>query len=1076
MTVNLGSVKINAGTWLNAEVDTKDNNWFANPGDFQVFEDAAVGDDGKTYWAKLTLDNFAPGGSTVKFKFKGLADGNAFEVSGGDTDDFTDFSIEFFEPTAAMVAARDAAIDQSRNGGTYTDPDTGSSGTTAPRADGDADSFFNKPQLPEYRAFTDGIVDDVAALPNSAFVEFSAILTATDLDGSPSSGQGIQIDPSDLVTDGGFPGVTKDVNSEVVIDAATGYARGTASLEDDGGFGDSDGDGFVSEQDNEKGWAEFYLQPTTKVSFGAGSGQSSGYGFNGTRIENPDPKPPVIDDTDTDNDGIPDVEDIDDDNDGILDTEECEMISAIERGTISRDTRDSEFTEVLTQPLNGADIADGTLDYAFSLAVANAPDPAFGSIIRTIEYDGVEYLRIEFTDDEQPPTVTALNGATVSTTSLPLGAVTDVTLSIPTTAADGDMVTTTVATPATSSATIDLTQYLQYDGQFGSGFVTAADQSANDADGDGISNCKDLDSDNDGISDLVESGADAAALDPDGNGTIDGAQFTDSNDDGLADAIDLAQNGVLDGTGTDPLNSDDNVKDPADYLDLDSDDDGISDFIEAQPTDQFETFDNTDSDGDGVLDAYDGVSGFGGAFDTPTDTEGDGTADYIDEDSDNDAADNGDDAAESGLTLTGTSTNGIDDGAGVTFDDQDGAISGNGLSGLEGGLQNTDSEAGEVDFRSVDAGNQAPVDGDETNAFPAGETDPVTTLVINDETTDLEDDNDGSPKTNVTLVPGSATTDYPNAGGIAIVGDTIVYTPTGDEVPGTEIVITYEVVDSEGLTDTSTVTITVGASLNEEPAANPDAVAFDESDDPYVIDVATEVLANDDDGDEPSVLVTSGPDAPSLADPTVPGTVSVDGDGNIVFTPDDPNFTGDVVIDYTISDPNDDDTSSSQITLTITPVNDLPEDGDETDTVQGGTDEAATANLLANATDVEDPNSSLTVVNAQLVGADAGKYEFTIDANGVATVTPIAGETWTQGDDVQLTYDVQDSEGGVTVEESVFSFEITKADEPPIADPDEAETPFDTVVTVDILGNDTDPDGDDDNLVASDPVVETPGA
>ncbi len=213
-----------------------------------------------------------------------------------------------------------------------------------------------------------------------------------------------------------------------------------------------------------------------------------------------------------------------------------------------------------------------------------------------------------------------------------------------------------------------------------------------DTDGDGIINSLDLDSDNDGISDLVESGADAALLDADGNGTIDGKIASDGDQDGLADIVEKI-NGA--DTGTAPVDSD---KDGfADYKDLDSDNDGISDYVEGQTTKDFKAYDKTDSDGDGIIDSADAGSGFGGAFNTPTDTDGDERADYLDRNSDNDPRS---DSEESGLTLTGTSTNGIDDGAGVTFDNQDGAVTGDGLAGLSQVFTNDDANPNELDFRA----------------------------------------------------------------------------------------------------------------------------------------------------------------------------------------------------------------------------------------------------------------------------------------------------------------------------------------------------------------------------------------
>ena len=152
-----------------------------------------------------------------------------------------------------------------------------------------------------------------------------------------------------------------------------------------------------------------------------------------------------------------------------------------------------------------------------------------------------------------------------------------------------------------------------------------------DTDGDGISNHCDFDSDNDGISDLQESGnALAIAADVNMDGTVDGAEaaaagFTDNDGDGAWDQL-----------GAAPVDTDgDGI---ADYLDLDSDNDGIADAIEAQPTAGYQAPSiGSDADGDGVVDTFDDPSVVhGAAFTTPEDTDGDGVFDFLDTDSDND--------------------------------------------------------------------------------------------------------------------------------------------------------------------------------------------------------------------------------------------------------------------------------------------------------------------------------------------------------------------------------------------------------------------------------------------------------
>ncbi|AMM51273.1 hypothetical protein TH61_08945 [Rufibacter sp. DG15C] len=72
----------------------------------------------------------------------------------------------------------------------------------------------------------------------------------------------------------------------------------------------------------------------------------------------------------------------------------------------------------------------------------------------------------------------------------------------------------------------------------------------------------------------------------------------------------------------------------SDQTDVDSDNDGILDNIEAQTTLGFANGLGTDSDFDGLSDGFDKTTG--GTMITPTDTDKDGTPDYLDLDSDND--------------------------------------------------------------------------------------------------------------------------------------------------------------------------------------------------------------------------------------------------------------------------------------------------------------------------------------------------------------------------------------------------------------------------------------------------------
>ena len=134
---------------------------------------------------------------------------------------------------------------------------------------------------------------------------------------------------------------------------------------------------------------------------------------------------------------------------------------------------------------------------------------------------------------------------------------------------------------------------------------------AYDADGDGVPNHLDLDSDNDGIPDIIEAGG----KDTDNDGRVD--SFTDANKDGLDDTL-----------ASTPLAVPDTDNDKtADLLDLDSDGDKALDLIEAG---------GADTDKDGKVDAFVDTNGDGRhdalaqkALPLP-DSDGDGKANYVD--------------------------------------------------------------------------------------------------------------------------------------------------------------------------------------------------------------------------------------------------------------------------------------------------------------------------------------------------------------------------------------------------------------------------------------------------------------
>ncbi|MET6991855.1 gliding motility-associated C-terminal domain-containing protein, partial [Sediminicola arcticus] len=275
-----------------------------------------------------------------------------------------------------------------------------------------------------------------------------------------------------------------------------------------------------------------------------------------------------------------------------------------------------------------------------------------------------------------------------------------------------------------------------------------------DTDEDHHPDFRDIDSDSDGILDNVEAQIAADFQEPCG---------VDSDENGLDDHYESAPGK---GEGITPINSD--TDSFPNFRDIDSDNDGIPDNVEAQSTSGYVAPSGLDDDNDGLDNAYEGTGNEGL---TPVDSDGDNTTDHLDLDSDNDLVpDNneGNDFNFDGIpdqTFTGTDTDGdgLDDGY-EGSDVNDGFDVNDEIDDPTNDLPDTDGDAttdGDVNYRDLDddgdtidtPDEDANDDGNPTNDDTDNDGTPDYLDPTDDNTdtdgdgvpdvTDLDDDNDG---------------------------------------------------------------------------------------------------------------------------------------------------------------------------------------------------------------------------------------------------------------------------------------------------------------------------------------------
>jgi len=280
--------------------------------------------------------------------------------------------------------------------------------------------------------------------------------------------------------------------------------------------------------------------------------------------------------TDTDNDGIVDSL-TDSDNDGLADTYDSNDNSGVGTPTTINATDDCQTT---TSPTHTISFTSVTTDALSDITLAFTIEGDYGGDFETFTVSG--------------------EGGIIIGTGLNRSDSDNITYGDCASPGAGYSLTITQAfwNSWNDDGTVQIT--IQADGNVGAGVCTNSSCILNpgvtydippagpgtdipnaDTDGDNIFDFLDLDSDNDGLADLVEVGG----IDTDGNGMADdmiNPATGDTNDDGWSDAITAS---ILVDTDLSDNDIDFDGDTYANHLDIDSDNDGITDVIESNGQD-----------------------------------------------------------------------------------------------------------------------------------------------------------------------------------------------------------------------------------------------------------------------------------------------------------------------------------------------------------------------------------------------------------------------------------------------------------------------------------------------------------
>ncbi len=309
--------------------------------------------------------------------------------------------------------------------------------------------------------------------------------------------------------------------------------------------------------------------------------------------------------------------------------------------------------------------------------------------------------------------------------------------------------------------------------------------------------------------------------------------------------------------------------------------------------------------------------------------------------------------------------------------------------------------------------------------------------------------NDSDPDGDNLLVTTTSITPPTNGSVSLTTNGVYIYTPNSGFL-GTDS-FEYEVCDDGNpvLCDTAVVTITIIA-INNPPIAVDD-IGNGTLDTP----VNGDVVVNDSDPNGDNLSVTTTPTiAPSN------GSVVLSANGTYIYTPTT-GYSGTDSFEYEVCDDGSPILCDAAIvTLTITIVNNAPIAVD--DIGNGNMDTPVNGDVVANDSDPDGDN--LFVTTTPITAPSNGSV--TLNINGTYTYTPTTGYSGTDS----FEYEVCDDGSPILCDTAIVTLTIVAVNNAPIAVDDAGNGIMDTPVNGDLVGNDSDPDGDN-LLVETIPVI-----